>query len=230
VRAYAASLACRLGSEIVVGQLKKPPLLGLHRHPVHVRLSAGGGLTLPLFGPPNVDKLMAKGDFLRLVNALEYQNVWRVRRDAAGALGDMGDPAAVEPLMVALDDDSASVRIAVIAALGRIGDPAAVEPLMAALRSQAVDIRKAAADSLGQVGDPRAVEALIVCLEDASWSVRCAAADALGQIRDARATEPLKAVFEDSDAIVRRAVAGALAALGWKPNEARSVGRADEPR
>jgi hypothetical protein len=37
-------------------------------------------------------------------------------------------------------------------------------------------------------------------------------------------------VFEDSDANVRRAVASALAALGWQPNEARSVGRADEPR
>jgi len=123
---------------------------------------------LRLFGPPNVDKLMAKGDFPGLINALEYQNVWRVRRDAAAALGEIGDADAVEPLMAALEDDSASVRIAVIAALGRIGDPAAVEPLMAAIRSQAVDIRKAAADSLGQIGDPRALDPLIVCLKDAS--------------------------------------------------------------
>ena len=185
--------------------------------------------TLPLFGPPNIDRLMAKGDIPGLVSALGYQGFWRVRRDAAAALGQIGSAADVESLIDALEDDNASVRIAAITALGNIGDAAATGPLAATLGSQAVDIRKAAADSLGQIGDPAAVEALVICLKDVSWSVRRAAASALGRIGDARAADPLKTAFDDSDANVRRAVGDALAALGWQPNGQRSVSKANRP-
>jgi HEAT repeat protein len=212
-----------------VTRLEEPPPVPVQAQPLCVRL-VGGGLSLPLFGPPNVDRLMAKGDFPGLINALEYQGLWRVRRDAAVALTEMGDTGAVEPLLAALQDDNASVRIAVIGALGRIGGPAAVEPLTAVLTSQAVDIRKAAADSLGLIGDSRALEPLIACLKDASWSVRRAAAEALGQIRDARAADSLNAASEDPDANVRRAVADALAALGRQSSGAPSVSRTEGSR
>lgn len=177
----------------------------------------GGGLPVPLFGPPNVDKLIAKGDLPGLIDALGYPNPWRVRRDAAVALGEFGDADAVEPLIEALGDDNASVRLAAAAALGKIADPGALEPLIGALASPAVEIRKAAADSLGQLGDPRALDPLIVCLKDASWSVRRAAAEALGRIGDSGAAEALEIAFQDGDANVRRAAAVSLGALGWRP-------------
>jgi HEAT repeat protein len=147
---------------------------------------------LPLFGPPNVDRLIAKKDVSGLIDALEYPVPWRVRRDAAMALGAMGGADAVEALIAALGDDHASVRLAATEALGRIGDRGAVEHLIGVLGSgsRAVEIRKAAADSLGQIGDSRAVDSLLVCLKDASWSVRRAAAEALGWIGDPRAVEP----------------------------------------
>jgi hypothetical protein len=121
---------------------------------------------LPLFGPPNIDRLEAKGDLAGLVNALEYPGAWRVRRDAAAALGRIGTAEEVEPLIAALHDDNASVRIAAIGTLGQISDRRAVGPLSGALQSQAVDIRKAAAESLGQIGDPAALESLVARLKD----------------------------------------------------------------
>ncbi|HEX7496346.1 MAG TPA: HEAT repeat domain-containing protein, partial [Candidatus Limnocylindrales bacterium] len=81
------------------------------------------GLTVPLFGPPNVDKLVAKGDISGLIDALQYPVPWRVRRDAALALGSMGGTDAVEPLIAALRDDHASVRLAATEALGKLGAP-----------------------------------------------------------------------------------------------------------
>jgi HEAT repeat protein len=73
---------------------------------------------LPLFGPTNVDGLKARGDAPGLIKALEYQKLWRVRRDAAAALGQMGDADAVGPLIAGLKDDNPSVRRAALAALG----------------------------------------------------------------------------------------------------------------
>jgi len=129
----------------------------------------------------------------------------------------MGGTDAVEPLIAALGDDHASVRLAATEALGKIGAPGSVEPLIGALGSRAVEIRKAAADSLGRIGDSRALDPLVACLIDASWSVRRAAAEALGRIGDPRAAEPLKVAFKDSDSNVRSAAAEALGALGLRP-------------
>jgi hypothetical protein len=92
-------------------------------------------LTLPLFGPPNVDRLIVKGDVSGLIDALEYPMPWRVRRDAALALGAMGGADAVGPLIAALGDEHASVRLAATEALGRIGDRGAVEHLIGVLGS-----------------------------------------------------------------------------------------------
>ena len=177
---------------------------------------------LPLFGPPNVDRLKARGDVPGLIKALEYQKLRRVRRDAAAALGQIGDAEAVQPLIAGLRDDNPSVRLACAEALGQIGDVGALDPLIALLKSPAVDIRKAAAESLGQIGDGGSLGPLKDALKDASWSVRRAAAGALGQIGDADAVEPLKVAYEDLDSNVRRAAGEALAALGWRPTGAKA--------
>jgi hypothetical protein len=41
---------------------------------------------MPLFGPPNVSKLAAKGDLKGLIKALGYQRDWLVRRQAVEAV------------------------------------------------------------------------------------------------------------------------------------------------
>ena len=56
-----------------------------------------------------------------LIAALEDEDK-SVRRDAAKALGDIGDARAVEPLIAALKDESKYVRGRVMVVLGRLGD------------------------------------------------------------------------------------------------------------
>jgi murein DD-endopeptidase MepM/ murein hydrolase activator NlpD len=51
------------------------------------------------------------------------------RFSAANALGEIGTPAAVKPLLAALNDQDFNVRRCAALALGAIGDPAAEQPL-----------------------------------------------------------------------------------------------------
>jgi Arc/MetJ family transcription regulator len=140
-----------------------------------------------------------------LISALEDEDNG-VRRDAAKALGEMGDSRALEPLiLVLLEDDDKYVRADVARALGVLGDTGAVEPLMQALlEDEDSSVRDNAAEALGVLGDSRAVEPLIqALLEDEESSVRIEAAKALGEIGDNRAVEALTQALEDEDASVR---------------------------
>jgi len=52
----------------------------------------------------NVKKMVAKKDVKGLIKALKHRNRW-VRKDAAGALGNIKDARAVKPLTMALYND-----------------------------------------------------------------------------------------------------------------------------
>jgi HEAT repeat protein len=140
------------------------------------------------------------------------------RKNAADALGQIKDPRAVKPLIVALKADrNPLVRTSAAKALGEIGTPA-VEPLIAALKEKDAEVRWRAVVNLGKIKDTRAVEPLIASLKsDRDERVRREAAEALDQIKDSRATEPLIAALKDKDFEVRA-------------NAARGLGRGDAPR
>jgi len=89
-----------------------------------------------------------------------------VRKYAAEALVSIGQPA-VDPLIQALKDEKASVRVLTAVDLGRIGDSKGVDPLIQALQDKDWQVRKEAAWALGNIGDPRAVEPLTCALKDA---------------------------------------------------------------
>lgn len=75
-----------------------------------------------LFGPPNVEKLKAKGDIKGLIKALHYKKDWIVRKKAANALGDLGCKEAIGPLVECLiSDEESLVRKAATAALDNLG-------------------------------------------------------------------------------------------------------------
>lgn len=83
-----------------------------------------------------------------------------VRREAAEALGQIGEGRAVEPLIAALKDPHKYVRRKVAEVLGQIGDARASEPLFAALKDTDAYMRRKAAEALEQIGDARAPDAI----------------------------------------------------------------------
>lgn len=71
-------------------------------------------------GRPDVAALHAAGDVEGLIAALSYRKDAHVRRDAAVALGELGDQRARKPLSMALEDDDTDVRTAAAAAVGKL--------------------------------------------------------------------------------------------------------------
>ena len=117
-----------------------------------------------LFGPPDVEKLEANRDVEGLIKALEYNKDSWVRKSAAEALGKLGDPKAVAPLIHALKDEDWRVRMGAADLLGKLGDPKAVDPLIDALDDKyKVDVGVTALEALRKIGKP-AVRPLINAL------------------------------------------------------------------
>ena len=95
-------------------------------------------------------KLEYKKDLEALFEALKHKDD-DVRRDAAEALGEIGDPRAVDPLASALKDENSLVRQTAAYALGDIGDEKAVEPLTQALWDENVYVQNAAKKALEEI-------------------------------------------------------------------------------
>jgi HEAT repeat protein len=84
------------------------------------------------------------------------------RRDAAGALGRLGDPAAVEPLrrLVARFFLDRWTRVTATAALARLGDPGGARALVAILQTRRWDAVALAAEEAAALGLGEAIPAL----------------------------------------------------------------------
>jgi HEAT repeat protein len=128
--------------------------------------------------------------------------------DIIDRLVKIGKPA-VEPLIVALDDENYDVKAAAVQALGKIRDVRALEPLAAFLRKSNSSINENAAMALGHLKDGRAVVPLVAAAKsgNVSWGNVCQALTEIGS----PAVESLMAVFkEDSNAHVRKEAIHAL--------------------
>lgn len=152
-----------------------------------------------------------------LIDALEDEN-WRVRWRAVNALGKIGDPSAINPLIKSFSD-CLSIQIIAAIALRNIGKPVVVGPLICALEDSGWEIREGAAMALGKTGDKTAVEPLIRSLSDDCASVRQRAVIALGEIGDHSAVLPLIDAFKDEDFLVRWHSSSALGKIGEAAEE-----------
>ena len=199
-----------------------------------------------LFGPPDVPKLKAARDVKALAKALADQKDAQVRCAAADALGSIGDPRGVEPLVAAMRDPAEPVRQVAAAALVQIGDERCIEGLTALLGDKDATTHGAAVGALQKIGLP-AVRGLVVALgcEAAVSTVALEALKGLGlpalapmmaALKDAGETaghaaiwvlasfgapavEPLLAALEDENGNVRMTAAGSLGGIG----DARAV-------
>jgi len=149
--------------------------------------------------------------------ALTYASS-RVRWEAADALGEIRDQAAIPYLIPALADPDHSVAAVAASALGKIGSSAAVDALIVALGPTS-HIRSIAASALGDIRDPAAIPHLILALADVnqdnsrdSQDIRCSIAEALGEFGSLSATAvpAMKDALADPDPFIRERFAKAL--------------------
>jgi hypothetical protein len=191
----------------------------------------------------NIARMKEEKDVPGLIRALRNPDI-SVQYEATEALGQLRDPAAVQPLMGVLTDDQYSgIRWKAAEALVQIGTPA-VDPLIAVLSHPEEDVRWKAAIALGEIGDSRAIGPLIELLRDedrfvkgraayalgligspavagliralreGDGNLRWGAAIALGNIRDAQSVFPLLHALGDRYENVRSEAASALVAIG----------------
>ena len=139
---------------------------------------------------------------------------WIARRNAAWALGALGNRTAVPLLTRTLRDTEAPVRRRGAWALGALDSSEAVPALVEALKDSDAGVREQVAWALGAIDDRRAVDGLIGALTDSAAGVRKQAAWALGAIGDKRAVTALMKALKDPDAGVRKQAAWALGAIG----------------
>ena len=163
----------------------------------------------------NTDEMKAKRDLPALFKALSNRRNVYLRRDAAQALGEIGDAAAMEPLIGALKDPKRDVRDAAVVAIGELGgDPRAVEVVAGNLQSGKSIERDEAASALGKMRHEAGMEYLLPALKDQDFFVRRSAAVSLGQIGHPGAVEALSQTLKDEDKDVREAAASALGDIG----------------
>ena len=154
---------------------------------------ANAALALREIGPEAKDAVPA------LIQALQDQDKY-VRRDAAGALGEIGTPGAIKAakdryravvsedevpaLIEALQGQDKDVRVNAAVTLREIVSEDAVPALIQALQGQDEWVRVNAAWALGEIGESAkdAVPALLQALQDQNKDVRKDVARALGNI------------------------------------------------
>jgi HEAT repeat protein len=162
---------------------------------------------MPLFGPPNVDSLLARGKIEALIKAAKYKRDPAVAEAARASL-----ETQIDLLFRMLDHRNLRVVAAAREGLRLVGSPA-VERLIFILENGHVHRREDAAFALGDIRDPAAVPALVAALGNSDPLLRMIAATALGKIGDARAHEPLTARLVDENPQVVRAARKSLGQL-----------------
>ncbi len=170
---------------------------------------------------PDIAQLEQSGDIPGLLKNLDQDDP-QLRQAAIEALGRVGDSAALEPLLAALEEaDPALSQAASQAAqqvLARLADPAAIPTLDQALQHSDPAIRRAALDAIGRLGGVEALDPLAAALSDPQLELRQAAATRLAQViqglEQAGDSPALQAALAHTHPQVRGQAAAALGRLG----------------
>jgi HEAT repeat protein len=177
-----------------------------------------------IFGPPNIEKLLEKGDVKALIGALSYADI-KIRIQAVIALGKLRDIRAAKPILGLLWENDEKLREACVKSAAMIGpviipmvlDGLALESPFPRSKEQKKDEeifwRCKMIQILGLVGDSRAHGQLIHALNHTSPLVRIAAIEALARIQDVSACDELKKRLKDKDIKVKVAAVDALGSL-----------------
>lgn len=195
---------------------------------------------MPLFGPPNIEKLKASGNIRGLVHALGDKDP-EIREKAELALGEIG-ASTLQELEAAIIHDNESVRAEAVQVLGRISGARSLAMLIDKLKDASQVVSGTAKKALISTGLPAvarlialyrmqpgllsdindiligigtpAVEPLIAALDSDHKETRDNAAFVLGCIGDVRAVEPLINKLENYSSLFSNQVSNPLLKFG----------------
>jgi len=205
---------------VALADLKDPravkPLIGALRQmpiPLEVKGYRCGNQPDPEWQPASraawaLGKLQAKQAVEALIAALK-QGDDDFGSYVAEALGRIGDPVAIGPLMEVMSGEAGpgdSARMAAGFALARLGKPA-IGPLIAALKDENAAIQ--ASSALEEIGEP-AVEPLLAVFRSGPEKARSIAGLTLAKIKSPVAMQRLIEALKDKDKELRDAAIWAL--------------------
>ncbi len=156
---------------------------------------------------------------------VRYLKSGRNRRYAAAwALGEIGDPSSVFPLIDALEDENAGVVKSTTRAITKLGEKT-VPVLIDSLESGSVRKKEAILIALEDIGDRRAEDAVIAILTGENQRIlRLRAARALAKCGTDRSVGPIISALKEGDIEMKVACSWSLGIL--EAQEAEPVLRA----
>ncbi len=161
----------------------------------------------------DVARWEAQGKTQKLISALKDSN-WRVRSDAALALGHLKAKQAVDPLAAQFTNPHSKVVINAVEALVSIGGDSAEKHLIDAIELKTLQACLAAVNGLGTLQSVQAIEALATTMDGVDERVATAAATSLGLIDDKKAIPLLTAKVQSRWLALRLACVKSLESIG----------------
>lgn len=129
-----------------------------------------------LYNDPEADVRAAAADtiaglklteaFPDLKKVYEETSEWLIQFSIIAALGELGNPEALEVLTEALAGDNSLLQTTAISALGELGDTRAIDVLLPFVENPDWQIRHRLAQALGKLGGEKSQEALEKLAED----------------------------------------------------------------
>ncbi|MEM7127010.1 MAG: HEAT repeat domain-containing protein [Chloroflexota bacterium] len=132
-----------------------------------------------------------------------------------GVIGENNNSRTLEPLIMALQQDNADIRIGAANALIELGDPRALEPLIVYIGSAEPKERRTILRTLRRYGDDVTIELLITTLQHKSKHVRDGACTALIEV-GCKAVRPLIFALKNNNSVLRQEAVMVLGRLRHK--------------
>ena len=136
-------------------------------------------VSMTLVKTENMEVIPHHMDLVSKLNDVLQDKGFSVRGAVAGALGKIGEPRTIEPLIAALEEDDLLVRWAAAGALFEFRDERTLEPLVTL---QEDDLLIRGGSILVLIGDARTVKPLIAKLGDEDDEVRQTATEVLKKL------------------------------------------------
>ena len=204
-----------------------PRFEGLSISDINLKMLKDDSLEVRMAAIRNIKKKPDKRAVDSLILLLEDSDMCIL---AAEALGFIGDPRAVGPLIEILNgrysrnltaETDKAFKLSAAKSLGKLKPEIAVKPLVNIINStdQKLYLRIAAVNTLGEIGDKKATIPLINILTDnhSDMWLRATSASALGNIGDKKAVDALTKATSELLAPIRNAAEDALKKIGKMP-------------